>query len=76
MTDPLTTILGDGRTITAIFWPDDTMHRVGEFGVTEIKAYGEPGHYALVPWFAVYKGDALVSRVPADQVAVWYVPLS
>ena len=46
---------------------------VGQDGVTRIVAYGEDGHMARVPYFAVYRnGDQPCSRISAGQVAVYY----
>lgn len=71
-----TVLSSDERPIMAILWPDnDESHfRVGQSGVTKIVAYDESGHMAYVPWLAVFKGDEIVLRCPADQVAISYQP--
>ncbi len=45
---------------------------VGGDGVTRIVAYGEPGDGALVPWFAIWRGDKIVKRIAAAHVSVHY----
>ena len=46
---------------------------VGRTGVTHIVAYRENGQGASVPWFAVYEGEWLATRVNAAAVeSVWY----
>jgi hypothetical protein len=52
----------------------DCLAWVGRDGITKIVAYGEPGHMANRPWFAIYKGDHLFARVAAEHVVVWYAP--
>ena len=47
--------------------------RVGSSGVTAIVAYDEYGEFAMLPWVAVYRGDEIIVRVPAQQVSVHYV---
>ncbi len=65
-------ILEDDREINAI-WIDDQWGwvveepRVSHDVCTGIIAYGEPGQHCLLPWFAVYNGDDIVARVPAQQ---------
>ena len=74
-------ILEDQRQIEAIatkeyYFPIvgyEPLGYVGE-GNTRIVAYGESGLVSAIPWFAVYKGDDIVARVPAGMCqAVWYV---
>ena len=60
------------QSISSIVWPDDTFFRVGVLGVTRIEAYDEFGDQCMVPWLAVYKGDTIRARVPANQVLVNY----
>jgi hypothetical protein len=65
----------DPRPIQAIYWPMEGAggYRVGDAsGATRIEAYDENGQMAAVPWVAVFKGDDLICRVPADQVSVHY----
>ena len=67
-------ILEDRRTIVGIYWNNEEGEhvRVGNFGYTRIVAYGECGMCCDIPWLAVYKGDELISRVPAWQVQIQY----
>jgi hypothetical protein len=58
-------ILGDDRTIKSVHFQRGKGYTVGENGVTEIVAYGEPGQMAKVPFIAVYKGSEIATRVPA-----------
>lgn len=68
-------ILDDKRAIIEISAPgeDGNFWTVGRNDVTAIVAYGEPGQGAYVPYFAIYKGDWLESRVNgADIEQVYY----
>ena len=69
-----TTLSRDEREIAAIYWPQegDPGHRVGEAGCTKIEAYDESGSHSYIPMLAVWRGDVIVARVPADQVSVHY----
>ncbi len=60
-------ILHDDREISAVFDGDSTWC-VGGCGVTAIRAYGEPAIYGPVPWFAIYEGDNIIWRIPANGV--------
>lgn len=42
---------------------------VGRYGVTRISAVDETGEMAYVPWFEVWKGDALYARVNSKYVS-------
>lgn len=69
-----TVLSSDERPIKAIYWPGENEPGwiVGESGCTRIVAYDENGSMANVPWLAVFVGDHLRMRVPADQVSVHY----
>ena len=64
----------DTRPIKAIAWDDaeQSHFKVGQSGVTRIEAYDENGSMSFVPWLAVFKGDDIVHRCPADQVSIGY----
>lgn len=67
------TIVDDKREIERIDWNDDQGgFLVGSCGVTAIVAYGEPGPHCHLPWLAVYEGEQIRSRVPAEQVQITY----
>lgn len=40
--------------------------------VTRIVAYKEHGLSDFVPWLAVYSGEEIIARVPAQMVAIRY----
>ena len=61
----------DEREINLIYINDNDVWRVGFEGTTRIEAYGEPGEYGDKPWFKVWVGDEIVTRVNAS--AVGYV---
>lgn len=63
----------DPRTIDQIYWANDEGCSVGQQGCTRIEAYDESGHMAYIPWLAVFHGDHLQMRVPADQVTIAYI---
>lgn len=67
-------ILEDKRPIVEIatFDTDIVVWAVGVGWVTAIVAYGEPGQGAYVPWFAVYQGDHIKTRIDASRVSVHY----
>ena len=64
----------DERPIKAIYWPieDDAGYVVDRGGITSIEAYDECGGMSMVPWLAVFRGDEIVVRSPADHVSVHY----
>lgn len=62
----------DTRPIKQILWPSDEGAMVGVHGVTKIEAYDESGHMACIPWLAVFNGEEIAMRVPADQVTIQY----
>ncbi len=66
-----TALSKDTRPIVFIETPDShshAWHRVGENGVTRISVFDENGEMAHVPWFEVWKGNALYARVNAKYV--------
>lgn len=69
-----TILAQDTRPITGIFWPleNEQYMKVGREGVTKIEAYDEYGIGDMVPWLAVYKGDEIISRIPAHHVEIAY----
>ena len=65
-------MLEDTRDIKQISLGDNWW-AVGRDAVTKIVVYGENGMHCDLPWFAVYQGDEIVSRVNAAYVTdVWY----
>lgn len=64
----------DVRPIKSVYWASesDLRHAVGDRGCTRIEAYDESGHMARVPWIAVFRGDEIAVRFPADQITVYY----
>ena len=68
--DELKTIREDDRPILELVFPgvEGAIYRVGTFGLTRIVAYAENGQGASVPWFALYQGEALQTRVNAAHV--------
>ena len=72
--EKIKTMLEDDRPITQIYWDDEegSVLSVGDFGVTKIVAYGEPGEFCLVPWLAVYKGKEISQRIPSRLVRIVY----
>jgi hypothetical protein len=61
----------DTRAICQIVLNADyqNSHTVGRFGVTKISVFDENGEMAHVPWFEVWKGEALYARVNAKYVS-------
>lgn len=43
-----------------------------QFRCDKIVAYGENGQMATVPFYAVYRGEEIIARVPAQMVEVHY----
>ncbi|WP_419797279.1 MAG: hypothetical protein ACNI26_13220 [Terasakiella sp.] len=68
------TMLEDDRPILAAYFSEEDYSKVGECGVTKIIAYGENGHMATIPWLAVYIGDDIARRIPAQMVEIVYDP--
>ena len=44
----------------------------GGLDVTKIEAYPENGQMAEVPWIAVWKGDNILYRIPANLCRIEY----
>ena len=65
-------ILEDKRPIEAIYWNNAEDAQYSTKGGFEIEAYGEPGMYCCIPFFAVKHDGVIVARVPAWQVSVHY----
>lgn len=67
-------MLNDNREIVGIYWNDEhgTSYQVGSCDCTGIKAYAEGGMHCDIPFIAVYKGDYVITRVPAWQVQIVY----
>lgn len=66
------TILEDPRAVIEVRLSADLAYTVGMAGVTDIRAYAEPGPTAPLPVFAVIIGHEVVARVPAHFVIVTY----
>lgn len=68
----------DPREIGAVFFNNEEggCYRVGVMGVTAIKVYRERGQGDFVPYFAIYKGDALTTRIPGHMVEVLYAEVA
>lgn len=68
-----TQILDDTRKIKGLVM-DTFSHEVGRDGVEEIVAYGEPGEFCDLPWFALYYKGQICRRINAITIfAVDYV---
>ena len=48
---------------------DGSAITVGCFGVTRIEPYNEDGGMSFVPWFIVWRGDAMAMKVNAAHLA-------
>ena len=61
----------DTRTIVSIVPNGDCQSAmtVGRWGITRISVVDETGEMAYVPWFEIWKGDALYSRVNSRYVS-------
>jgi len=71
------TILEDERPIKAIYYNNSEGEHfiANEISGTRIIAYGEPGHMAMIPYFAVIDREGSVNyRIPASMVEVHYLP--
>lgn len=63
----------DTRPIYSVVLSGPVMgHQVGKDDCTRISAVDENGEMAHVPWFEVWRGDALYCRVNAAHVAEVY----
>lgn len=69
-----TALSKDTRPIHSICLAGDPQlnHTIGRYGVTKISVVDEHGEMAYVPWFEVWKGDALCARVNANFVSEVY----
>jgi len=69
------TIENDKREIESVWWDDkqDSHFQVGQSNVTAIVAYGEPSMHCNIAWIAIYRGDEITHRFPADQVMIRYI---
>lgn len=67
-------MLEDDRTIEGLYFDDEegSCFVVGHGDVTTIEAYGEPGVYGDIPYFAVFERNKITHRVPAYKVTVKY----
>lgn len=63
MSDLKLSVMDDDREIDSLLIDGKGWQGVGSDGITKIVCYGERGEMSLVPWFAIYKGDGIVSRV-------------
>jgi hypothetical protein len=61
-------IYDDERPIKALHFQEGESYRVERGGITKIEAYREAGEMCNVPWFAVWKGDAIAYRVNGKYV--------
>lgn len=66
-----TALSKDTRTICQIVINADYQcsQTVGRYGVTKVSVFDEHGEMAHVPWFEVWKGNALYARVNARFVS-------
>jgi len=56
-------LMDDKRKIISIWLGDESGWRIDQNDITAIVPYYETGEMAYVLWFAVYKGDEIISRV-------------
>lgn len=63
------TLLTDNRPILQVLDAGDHGPCLGSDGVTNIEVYEDYGEGAMVPWFAVWRGDVLVERLQAAKFA-------
>ena len=47
--------------------------RVGSHGVTKITAYEEEYNESVIPFIAVYRGNDISFRIPAKDLAIFYI---
>lgn len=55
-----------------VMFEAQNAHEVGRDGITRISVVDETGEMAYVPWFEVWKGDALYCRTNAAYVSEVY----
>jgi len=60
--------LKDHRPILKLVYPGGDFWAVGNFGITAIEPYTEPGEMADVLWFRIRKGKSLHARVQGKYV--------
>jgi len=70
--------------MTTLMWDDrrevksvsvaelQAAYLVGACGVTKIVPYKERGQTDFVPYFAIYKGESIIARLPAFNAMVTY----
>ena len=51
---------------------DYEIYTTGKNGITKIVQYFENGQMAAVPWFAIYKGENIITRMDAVNCIVVY----
>lgn len=66
-----TVLSRDERWITAIYAGSGHRFQVGLAGCTSIVAYDE---MQFRPWLAIYHGEEILARVPADLAVIYYEP--
>ena len=68
-------ILNDEREIVAIYPADGSLGWTIEepyhqaLHVDKIEAYGEPGEYCALPWFALWEDGQIIARINAMAVS-------
>ena len=69
-----TELSSDERQIKGVCGPHEGIASfwVHYRGITKIEAYDEVGQMSHVPWIAIFQGDKITVRLPADQVAIHY----
>ena len=66
----------DTRIINSVHQSGDyqtNAFAVGQYGVTKIIVYQEAGEYGMLTFIAVYKGDEIYARLPANGLAIYYI---
>ena len=69
------TIFEDEREISAIHKSDDYQtndYAVGKGGVTKIIPYREKGEYDYLTFLAIFRGEDIAVRLPANGLAIFY----
>ena len=66
----MTTMMEDTRTITSIWFTDDSNFSLSQRDVDKIEPYYENGQMAAVVWFAVYGRGQILHRVNSAQIAI------
>lgn len=66
-------IVDDKREISAVYQlNDESAYIVGKGNITAIKPYDENGEYAPFTWLAIFKGEQIAIRIPANAVEIHY----